>query len=352
MLLERASMPAFDAIGHVLGLQAQAPLPPYIALWSRLARFHADELSQLVESRAVVRMAAMRGTVFAMTAADAALLRPFVQPLLSRDLETNPQHREGLVDLDRAALVAAVRALLAERPLSQAELRPLLAERFPDRPPAALAHAARGLLPLVQVPPRGLWRRSGQPRLAVFDDWTGRPLDDAPSPDAIVWRYLAAYGPATPADAQAWCGLTGLREVFERLRPRLQVFRTETGAEVFDLPDAPRPDPGTPAPVRILAPYDNVLFAHRDRTRVVADEYRKAMATPNGLAPLTVLVDGTVAAVAHAEEDGQAATLDVRPFVRLPVRVRDRVEAEGRRLLRFRFPDAQSVEVRTGEPSS
>ena len=128
------------------------------------------------------------------------------------------------------------------------------------------------LVPVVQVPPRALWRRSGLARWATIEGWVGRSLaSDWSSPDGLVLRYLAAFGPAGAADARAWSGLTGAAEILDRLRPRLRAFRDEQGRELLDLPDAPRPDADTPAPIRFLPVYDNVTLSHADRGRIVEE---------------------------------------------------------------------------------
>ena len=142
----------------------------------------------------------------------------------------------------------------------------------------------------MQTPPRGLWKRSAQVTSTTAEAWLGRPLSSTPSIDDMALRYFAAFGPATVADLRTWSRLTGLREVVERLRPRLVAFRDDAGRELFDLPDAPRPDPETPAPVRFLPQYDNVLLSHADRSRFV--DAGVSLPIGNG----TVLVDGRVRA--------------------------------------------------------
>jgi hypothetical protein len=199
---------------------------------------------------------------------------------------------------------------------------------------------------MVQVPPRGLWGRSGQPALSTLESWVGRPLAAAPSIDRMLLRYLAAFGPASALDAQAWSGLTRLGEVLDRLRPRLRVFAGESGRELFDLPDAPRPDPGTPAPVRILAPFDNVLLSHADRGRLLDDELRRKIFTQNGIIKPAVLVNGRVAGFTATVVEKSRVTLEVEPLVTIAKTHRTAIEAEGRRLLKFAHPGIAERVVR------
>ncbi|AQA26210.1 hypothetical protein BTZ20_4325 [Rhodococcus sp. MTM3W5.2] len=336
---------ALTMVGHLFGLQAQAPMAPYFALWARLKGFRPADLSTLIEDRDVVRIVLMRGTVHAVTAADARALRPWVQPIMDADLRTNTLHKKGLAGMDIAALADWSREVVDRTPMAMAELRPLLAERWPDRDPAALAHGVRNLLPLVQVPPRGIWGRSGQPVCTTLERWTDTPLSE-PIPDEIILRYLAAYGPASAADAQAWSGLTRLGEVFDRLRPRLRVFVDEDGAELFDLPDAPRPDPAGSLPPRILAPYDSVLLGHANRSRVIADEHRKAVFTVNGIIKPTVLVGGQVAGFVTITAKKRSAALEIATFAPVAKGAASALEAEAQRLLTFAHPDADDHDIR------
>jgi hypothetical protein len=344
-LLRRTGGTALELVGHLYGLQAQAPMAPYFALWARLKGFRPADLSSLIENRGVVRIALMRGTVHAVSAADALALRPWVRPIMDADLRTNTQHKAALVGMDLAALTDWSRVSLEHTPRSLAELRPLLAERWPDRDPVALAHAVRALLPLVQVPPRGIWGRSGQPVCTTLDRWTDTPLSE-PIPDEIILRYLAAYGPASAADAQAWSGLTRLGEVFDRLRPRLRAFVDEDGAELFDLPDAPRPDPAGSLPPRILAPYDSVLLGHANRSRVIADEHRKVVFTVNGIIKPTVLVGGQVAGFVTVTAKKRSAAVEIATFAPVAKGATSALEAEAQRLLTFAHPDADDHDIR------
>jgi hypothetical protein len=254
--------------------------------------------------------------------------------------------------VDIEALSAAGRALLEERPRTAKELGVLLRERWPGRDPASLARAVRHLVPLVQVPPRGVWGMSGPAAHTTAEAWLGRPLDPDPSLEGMVVRYLGAFGPAGVKDVQMWSGLTRLGEVVDRLRPRLSTFRDEHGRELFDLPDAPRPDPGTPAPPRFLPEFDNLILSHADRARVIADEHRKALASRNGMVPATFLVDGFVRGTWKTERTRGRATLVIEPFEALSGNDRDALAEEGERLLRFMAePEGvETFEIRFAEP--
>jgi Winged helix DNA-binding domain len=351
MLLRRRKLSAEEAIEHLVGMQAQAPNPPYVGLWTRLEGFYPDQLARLILERRAVRVALMRNTVHLVSARDCLKLRPLVQPVIDRGLYANRANREGLEGVDVGALSAAGRALLEERPRTAKELGVLLRERWPDRDPASLARAVRHLLPLVQVPPRGVWGMSGQTTHTTAEAWLGRPLDTDPSPEEMAVRYLGAFGPAGVKDAQTWSGLTRLGEVFERLRPRLSTFRDERGRELFDLPDAPRPDPDTPAPPRFLPEFDNLILSHADRTRVIADDYRRVIASKNGMVPATFLVDGFVRGTWKTQRTRGKATLVIEPFEALSGNDRDALAEEGERLLRFMAQPqgAEPYEIRIDE---
>ncbi len=346
MLLQRRTLPAAEAIERLVGMQAQVPLAPYVGLWSRLDGFRPDELSRLIAERSAVRMSLMRTTLHLVTARDALTLRPLVQPVLERGLRTGSPFGRRLAGVDMEALLAAGRALLEERTRTIAALGKRLSERWPEYDPTSLAYAVRYLLPLVQVPPRGLWGAGGQATFTTVEAWLGRSLASDPSPEDMVLRYLAAFGPATIRDVQAWCWLTRLREVVERLRPQLLTFRDEQGNELFDLPDAPRPDPETPAPPRFLPEYDNALLSHDDRTRIIADEHRELVFTRGA-----VLLDGFVRGSWTIRRQRADATLLIAPFAPLSAQDRDALSDEGAALLVFAAGDAAARDIQFVPPA-
>jgi Winged helix DNA-binding domain len=346
LLLRRSDMTALAAVEHLVGLQAQVPSNPYCALWSRLEGFRPKSLAKLLEERRVVRLPLMRATIHLVSAADCLALRPLVQPVLDAELARHPEYGPALRDVDLAPVLAVARELLAECPRTGPELRTALVARFPEANGAALAYACRNRLALVQVPPRGMWGRSAAVTTTTADAWLGRPLEPAPSLENAVVRYLAAFGPASVADVTTWCRLTALRDVVERLRPRLRTFRDERGRELFDLPDAPRPDPDTPAPPRFLPEYDNALLSHSDRSRLHVDRAR--LSAVRGPVQGTVLSDGFVCGVWHIEHarDGACATLVVEHVVPLTKRAAGAIAAEAGRYLRFAATDASGRDVR------
>lgn len=351
LLLQRAAMPAFEAVHHLVGLQAQLPLNPYVGLWSRLHRFDPDELARLLTERKVVRIVVMRATLHLVTADDCLLLRPLVQPVLDKDLARHRDYAPILRDVDLGPVLAFARPFLAEGPSTGTELREALKERFPEHDPGALAAACRNLLALVQVPPRGLWGRRARVASTTAESWLGRPLVANPPIDDVVIRYLGAFGPATAADAATWSGLAGLREVLDRLRPRLRAIRDEQGRELFDLPDAPRPDPDTPAPPRFLPEFDNVLLSHADRSRFVGDEDRQRFLGAARPTVGTVLSDGRVCGtwVIHDDRATAEATLRVTHVGALSPHACEELIAEGLHFVRFMRAHAAGHQVRLVE---
>lgn len=359
-------MPAEEAIERLVGMQAQVPFDPYVALWSRLEAFRPDEVSRLLVERRIVRATAMmRGTIHLMTARDWLRLRPVLQPVAERGFTVGSPFGRALAELDIAEVLERGVALLEEKPQTASELGKRLQERWPDRDAMSLAYAIRYLVPLVQIPPRGVWGKSGQPVLATAGTWLGESVpttiapgdgardgvgDDA-APDAteeLILRYLAAFGPATMMDIQSWCWLTRLRPIVERLRPRLRAFRDEDGRELFDLPDGPLPDADMRLPPRFLPTYDNLVLSHKDRSRVLGDQTRWDVG-PNQFDEVfrggSVLVDGYVAGGWSIHREKDRATIVVTSIVPLSQTDRAEVGDEATRLGQFLAPDAVSRDV-------
>jgi len=347
-------MPAESVIQHLVGMQAQVPTDPYVALWSRIDGFKPEELSRLIETRRAVRATAMmRTTIHLMTADDWLALRPVLQVVAERGFSTGSPFGRQLAGLDIDEVLAAGHALLAEKPRAIGALGRLLHERWPDRDATSLGYAIRLIVPLVQIPPRGLWGRSSQPILATAESWLGRSVGTDAEPDAMILRYLRAFGPATVTDIQAWSWLTRLAPVVERLRPQLQTFRDEHGRELFDLPDAPRPDPETPAPPRFLPTYDNIALSHKDRSRLFGDLGNWTVVGARDITRVfaggSLLVDGFVLGGWHLDRDGDTTTLVITPLRTLPPAEEPAVLEEAGRLLRLVAAGSSTHDVRFEE---
>ncbi|GII64232.1 hypothetical protein Skr01_43170 [Sphaerisporangium krabiense] len=348
LLLDRADLPARHAVAHLCGLQAQEPQEPFVGLWSRLRAFPPASLSDLLSERHVVRTHLMRRTVHLVTADDALAWRSRHGPMLrQRVLGTYRRELDG-VDLDE--LAAAGLAVMSDgHPRSMGDLARALAPRWPTPGPRALGEMlVAALLPMAQLPPRGLWRTKAGVRNALLSSWLGREVDppatDGSDPvgQTLVRRYLAAFGPAATADLRAWSGLTGLPAAVAAIRDELITFRDDRGRELLDLPNAPRPDPDTPAPVRFLPAFDNALLGYHDRTRIVDDLHRGLSVT----GARVVLLDGRVAATWTTAP----ATVTITPLRPLSRSDRTAITEEGRSLSSF-LSDGQSDRVQIDEPS-
>jgi hypothetical protein len=333
MLLERENVSPFEAVRRLVALQAQVTSPPYVGLWTRLEDFGREDLTRLMLERRVVRATLMRATLQLMTADDYLLLRPALQPALTRSMRSIAGKRLEGLDLDR--LISSARDFFEEEPRTFADLRPLLSELEPDRDPSALAYAVRTMLPLVQVPSGGVWGYSGKAPFTTPERWLGRPPSGSEEARDLILRYLAAFGPAAAKDVQTWSGRTQLKPVVEEMRPELRTFHDENGNELFDLPEAPLPPADTPVPPRFVPDYDNLVLSHAERGRVLPDEHRKKVFLSAARVRATFLIDGFVRGAWKIEKTRKTATLQIEPFEPLSTEDRDTLNDEGEHLVRF-----------------
>ncbi|GIP25748.1 hypothetical protein J23TS9_08780 [Paenibacillus sp. J23TS9] len=343
MLMSRVHLPALEVIDKLAGLQAQAPNPVYFALWTRIEGFGHEELTGLIEDRQAVRIALMRSTIHLVSAQDCLNWRPLFQPVLDRGFKGN--YGKKLTDLNLQEIASAGRALVESQPLTLNELGIRLSEHWGGRDPEALAMVIRNMIPLVQIPPRGLWGRRGQAAYTTAEAWLGRTLQACTDLNALVLRYLAAFGPASIKDMQVWSGLTRLKDVVERLRPQLAIFMDEMGTELFDLPDAPRPSPDTPCSPRFLGEFDNILLSHSDRSRIMEEADRKKVFTINGIIRSTILIDGFVGGLWKLDQTKNSTKLMIEPFQSLTSREMNGLREEGKKLLEFAAPGNHETEI-------
>jgi hypothetical protein len=347
MLLEREPVPVVEAVERLAGMQAQEPRPPFVGLWSRLAGFRREDLAEALGGYEVVRGPLMRSTLHLLSAADFAAFRPALAPALNAAVRAMGRSAEGLGSVE--FLPAAVE-LLEQEPRAYNDLRLLLAERFPGVNHRALGYAVRTQLPLVMVPTDDQWAFPRVARFALAGDSLGRPIAAEGPPEPMIRSYLAAFGPAGVADFVAWSGLKRMKPAFEELRPALDVFRDESGRELFDIPGAPRPDVDMPAPARFLPEFDNLVLAHADRSRLLADEHRPGLVTKNLRVRATFLWDGSVAGTWTVERRRGTGILRIAPFEPLPGKAAAELAEEGERLLRFSEGEDSALDVKIDAP--
>lgn len=296
-LLERVAMPPAEMVRHLIGLQAQENLPPYLSLAARLTDLDPYEVSGQLERRELVRLLTMRGTIHLLAPEDAAVLRPWVAPRIEQEIRVSQSIGDAR-NVERQDAEAALRDVLSDGPLPQKEIGLRLAERFPY-PATQLGQLARSIAPLAQLPPRGCWKAAGGVVYDYVDRWTGVPMAEPDVPD-LVRRYLRAFGPATAADVTAWSAVTRLGPVLKGMDDLVQ-HEDEDGRVLYDVDGAPIAEEDAPAPVRLLGAYDNLWLSHAKRDRVTDPAKRDIWMGVNGAQLRTVFVDGWLEGLWHEE---------------------------------------------------
>jgi hypothetical protein len=298
-LLERVAMEPEEMVRHLVGLQAQENLPPYLSLAARLTTFDPHDVSRQLEGRRLVRLLTMRGTIHLLAPEDAAVLRPWVAPRIEQEVRVSQAIGDAR-DIERSAAEVALREVLADGPLPQKEIGLRLADRFPY-PATQLGQLARSIAPLAQLPPRGCWKAAGGVVYDYVDRWTGVPTSEPDVPE-LVRRYLRAFGPATAADVTAWSAVTRLAPVLKGMDDLVQ-HEDEDGKVLYDVDGAPIADEDAPAPVRLLGTYDNVWLSHAARDRVTDPDARKSWMGTNGGIGNTLFADGWLTGIWRIVDD-------------------------------------------------
>lgn len=312
-LLQRATMPVADLSRHLIGLQAQENLPPYLSLAARLTDLDPVEVTRGLEEKSLVRLLCLRGTVHLLAADDALVLRRWTAPVHEREIKISQSIGDAR-ELDREAFAEALSELLADEPMPQRQLGAALADRFPAYPATQLGQLARSVAPLAQLPPRGTWKGSGGVVYQYVDRWLGRPTAE-PDVEGLVRRYLRAFGPATAADLTAWSGVTRLGPVVTRMADLVR-HEDDDGRALFDVPDADLADEDAPAPVRLLGSYDNVWLSHARRDRVTEPEKRTAWMGQNGAQAMALFADGWLEGLWRLDEGRVTVVELLRPLTK------------------------------------
>jgi hypothetical protein len=345
LLLRRERIDVPTAVERVGALQAQRPRAPYVALAARLEGFEREDLSGALHERTVVRATLMRETLHLVAATDyphdAAAMAPYFRTLRAQYLPDG-------IDMERVVELASHAASALAEPLDGVALRPILAELEAEIADDRVWRRVRTNAAILHVPGEEVHAFGPRNRFVSAAAWLGAiEAEEADGLMRLVRRYLAAYGPSTRADVAAWTGLAvaTIAPALEALEPELERLEDERGRELVDLRGAPRPPGDTPAPLRLLGEWDNVLLAHADRTRMFDDETRRRVIRKNGDVMPTILLDGFVAGTWWWKRRKEVATLEATPFVKLTTRARAELEQNAEVVLRVLEPAACRFEV-------
>ena len=321
LLLERKRLAPKAVIERLVGMQAQWPSAPYVGIWTRTTGFRRETLERELVRGTVVKATVMRQTLHLVTRRDYALLR-------AAQSETNFPWESS----QARRLAPALRAFVADGPVTTADaLAHLEREHGLTGIDARRAwRAARVSAHVLHHHETALWRGRPEGRFVAIEEPEAHDPTEARA--EVLRRYLAAFGPASRRDIVAWSMMhvPEIQRALARLEP-LRRFRDEHGRELLDVPRAPLPDPETPAPVRFLPKWDNVLLGFADRRRVLPEEHRKTVIRMNGDVAQTFLVDGFVAGMWRVEQ----GRVQLEPFAALARSVQRELEEEAGRLEAF-----------------
>ena len=319
LLLQRRRLSPKAVIERLVGMQAQSPRAPYVGIWTRTTSFRRASLERELIAGAVVRATVMRLTLHLVTLRDYGLVRAGLSgrgfPWESASaMKLAPELRslaaDGVLSSDEA-----IAYLEREHGLTGVDAR--RAWRY-----------GRAAGHFVYHHETALWQ-SNRAGYVALEQPEAHVADEARA--EMIHRYLAAFGPASRRDIVAW-SMLNVSQIQRSLGLlELRRFRDEQGRELFDVPGAPLPGPETPAPVRFLPKWDNVLLAFADRTRVLPEQYRKTVIKTNGDVAQTFLVDGIVAGTWRVD----AGRVVAEPFEALPASVRRELADEAERLETF-----------------
>ena len=320
-LLDRKRLSPKAVIERLVGMQAQSPKAPYIGIWTRTTGFRKEALERELARGNIVKATVMRQTLHLVSRRDYALLRATLS-------ETNFPWESAVAK----RFAPAVRTLADGGQVTTADALAYIERKY-GLTGVEARRAWRGARVRAHLLPRyqsALWNAGPDSRYVPMDE--PEALDATEARAEILRRYLAAFGPASRRDIVAWSMMhvPEISRALERVEPLIR-FRDERGRELLDVPRAPLPDPDTPAPVRFLPKWDNILLAWADRTRVLPERYRKAVIRMNGDVAQTFLVDGFVAGSWRVTE-GRVVT---EPFAPLPRSVSGELDDEASRLEAF-----------------
>lgn len=343
LLLDRTSASVSEVVHALAGLQSQEPRDPFVALFSRIAKFSRDDLLGPLRTKEIVRATYLRGTLHTATAADYLAYRATMLPVLEREVTSRKKLAGGF---DEAAAIRATKSILRRGALELRALAAELRERFPEANEEYLAYFARYAVPFVIPPSDDTFGHPRPPRWALAETFLGAKPATKAAVGQVLLRAIAAFGPCSAADLRTWSRLPAIAPALEELSPELVVFHDEAGRTLYDLPAAPRPPRDVEAPIRFLPEYDNVFLSHDDRARIVAPAHQKTItAAANGRRLAPILIDGFVRATWALRREKKRAVLEIRLLEKHPKRLVSAISDEGVAMVRCVEPAHPSVDV-------
>jgi hypothetical protein len=353
-LLERFDLALVETVEAIGALQAQHwPAPP-VALWSRMKSFSPDDLYAALERGELLTGTLLRTTLHLVSARE----HPAYAAVAA---EVADWRRSKAAASDDAQRLLDDLVAHARRTARTSEDVAAFAEEWVKAHPKALhrdevkAQRDRKWRALVRwhgfvrVPEDGEWGGRSPAALRAAPK-PRRKLDPQAALDEVVRRHLRAFGPASADDVASWINWRPkpVREALARLEGELASFEDDGGRTLYDLPDAPRPDPDTPAPPRLLAPFDSILLAYASmhRARILPDAHRDVVYERRNLRiKPSYTVNGFVAGVWEIEVTRGEAVLTLRPLEKLPRAARSELVDEAERLVQAIRPDAKGHRV-------
>lgn len=342
LLLKRHNLSIKQAVNHLIGLQSQIPNPPYISLWTRLRQFNKVDLTTLIESHEIVRVALMRSTLHLVTADMHQTVQPTIRPALEKAYRSF--FSKDRKDIDVEAVLNVAEPYLSEEARSTGDLKAHLSISFPDINPDALAYAVRSYLPLVQVPPAGTWGAGTRATYTLANQWLGTPAE--PNLKALFKQYITAFAPASVMDFQAFVGMTNLKKTIASWQDEFVLYEHPTnGRTLYDLPDAKIVSEEVAVPIIFLPEYDNAIISYKDRDRILPDAHHKKVFLSAARVLGTILIDGFVGATWKTESNTDEMILRITLFDRINADTKAEIVAEGHRLLRFIDETAENYQI-------
>jgi hypothetical protein len=334
LLLARRSVDVHEGVRNVVAVQAQEAPSPYVAMWNRLHRFDPAQLDTAIADHSIVKASLMRITLHAVVAEDYPAFHEAMTPILRAARVNDRRFHEAATPIEDADELMSHVLAFATEPRTKDEIEAAMAERIGEEPHSRLWWAMKTYAPIFHAPTAQPWSFGRRPSYRAAPSGRRPPFEEALQ--YLIRRYLEGFGPASVLDFNQFSmqSRVAIRQALDSMSHELEVLEGPEGEVLYDVPDGVIPDEETPAPPRLLAMWDSTLLAYNDRSRLIPEEYRKAVIRNNGDVLPTLLVDGYVAGVWRPVEDG----IEVTAFHDIPTTAWRAIEAEAASLIEMLAP--------------